>query len=195
MRSHTVYFVGAGPGDPRLITARGERCLATADVVVYDHLVHPRLLSVAPTHAERIDVGAAAPQPGEQDAICLLLAEKAREGRTVVLLKWGDPFFFDSCGKEAIFLHEQNIRFEVVPGIPATIAVPSYAGIPVTYPGAGETVTFVRGHEDEGREKAKSTRPEAVTTSSRSIRVRWRSMAPMVSLSYSGATLGFQVSS
>jgi uroporphyrinogen III methyltransferase/synthase len=144
----TVYLVGAGPGDPSLISVRGLRCLEQADVVVYDHLVHPRLLRAAPARAERIDVGAAAPQPLEQEAICLLLAEKAREGRTVVRLKWGDPFFFDSGGKEAIFLHEQGIRFEVVPGIPATIAVPSYAGIPVTYPGAGETVTFIRGHED-----------------------------------------------
>ncbi len=144
----TVYLVGAGPGDPALISVRGLKCLERADVVVYDHLVNPRLLAAAPPRAERIDVGAAAPQPLEQEAICLLLAEKAREGRTVVRLKWGDPFFFDSGGKEAIFLHEQAIRFEVVPGVPATIAVPSYAGVPLTYPGAGETVTFVRGHED-----------------------------------------------
>ena len=118
-----VYLVGAGPGDPSLITVRGLRCLERADVVVYDHLVHPRLLSMAPLHAERIDVGAAAPQPGEQDAICLLVAEKAREGKVVVRLKWGDPFFFDSGGKEAIFLHEQGIAFEVIPGLPAGIAV------------------------------------------------------------------------
>lgn len=144
----TVYLVGAGPGDPSLISVRGLRCLERAEVVVYDHLVHPRLLSMAPPDAERIDVGAAAPQPVEQEAISLLLAEKAREGKTVVRLKWGDPFFFDSGGKEAIFLHEQGIPFEVVPGIPATIAGPTYAGVPVTYPGAGETVTFVRGHED-----------------------------------------------
>jgi uroporphyrinogen III methyltransferase/synthase len=150
-----VYLVGAGPGDPSLITVRGLRCLERADVVVYDHLVHPRLLSVAPARAERIDVGAAAPQPGEQDAICLLLAEKAREGRVVVRLKWGDPFFFDSGGKEAIFLHEQGIAFEVVPGLPAGIAVPSYAGVPVTYPGAGESVTFVKGFEDGSQTPAK----------------------------------------
>lgn len=144
----TVYLVGAGPGDPSLISARGLRLLSQADVVVHDHLVHPRLLRAAPGQAERIDVGAAAPQPLEQEAICLLLAEKAREGRTVVRLKWGDPFFFDSGGKEAIFLHEQGIPFDVVPGIPAPIAVPTYAGVPITYPGAGDTVTFVRGHED-----------------------------------------------
>ena len=151
----TVYLVGAGPGDPSLITVRGLRCLERADVVVYDHLVHPRLLSMAPSHAERIDVGAAAPQPGEQDAICLLVSEKAREGKIVVRLKWGDPFFFDSGGKEAIFLHEQGIAFEVVPGLPAGIAVPSYAGMPVTYPGAGETVTFVQGYEDGSQAPAR----------------------------------------
>ena len=150
-----VYLVGAGPGDPSLITVRGLRCLERADVVVYDHLVHPRLLSAAPAHAERIDVGAAAPQPGEQDAICMLVAEKAREGKIVVRLKWGDPFFFDSGGKEAIFLHEQGIAFEVVPGLPAGIAVPSYAGVPVTYPGAGESVTFVKGFEDGSQTPAK----------------------------------------
>ena len=143
-----VYLVGAGPGDPALITVRVLRCLERADVVVYDHLVHPRLLRSAPAGAETIDVGAAAPQPLEQEAICLLLAEKAREGKSVVRLKWGDPYFFDSGGKEALFLNEQGIPFEVVPGIPAPIAVPTYAGVPVTYPGAGDTLTFVRGHED-----------------------------------------------
>src|ERR1044071_4087070 len=147
-KSPCVFIVGAGPGDPGLISVRGQRHLEAADVVVYDHQVHPRLLRSARPGAEKIDVGPAAPRALDQDAISLLLVEKAREGKTVVRLKWGDPFVFDSGGKEALFLHEQNIRFEVVPGIPATIAVPSYAGIPVTYPGAGETVTFVRGHED-----------------------------------------------
>jgi uroporphyrinogen III methyltransferase/synthase len=126
---------------------RGLRCLEKADVVVYDHLVHPRLLRSARPEAERIDVGPAAPTSMEQDAICLLLADKAREGRSVVRLKWGDPYVFDSGGKEALFLHEQGLPFEVVPGIPAGVATPSYAGVPVTYPDAGDTLTFVRGHE------------------------------------------------
>jgi uroporphyrinogen III methyltransferase/synthase len=148
-KSPSVFLVGAGPGDPGLITVRGLRRLENADVVVYDHQVHARLLRSARPEAEKIDVGPAAPRPLDQDAISLLLVEKAREGKSVVRLKWGDPFVFDSGGKEALFLHEQRIPFEVVPGIPATIGVPAYAGIPITYPDAGDTVTLVRGHEAE----------------------------------------------
>jgi uroporphyrinogen III methyltransferase/synthase len=147
----TVYLIGAGPGSPGLITVRGMQCLASADVVLYDHLVPARLLRYARADAEKIDVGVAAPQPLEQEAICYLLAEKSREGKTVARLKWGDAFVFDRGGAEALFLHEQGVRFDVVPGVPAGIAVPSYAGIPITYPGGGDTLTFVRGHEDEGK--------------------------------------------
>ena len=142
-----VYIVGAGPGDPGLISVRGQRHLESADVVVYDHQVHARLLRAARADAERIDVGPAAPRALDQEAISLLLVEKAREGKTVVRLKWGDPFVFDSGGKEALFLHEQGIHFEVVPGIPALVGIPAYAGIPVTYPGSGDTLTFIRGYE------------------------------------------------
>jgi len=117
-----VYLIGAGPGDPGLITVRGQQCLAAADVVVYDHLVHPRLLRHARPDAERIDVGVTAQQSLEQDAICYLLAEKAREGKIVARLKWGDPYLFDRGGSEALFLHEQGVRFEVVPGVPALFA-------------------------------------------------------------------------
>jgi uroporphyrinogen III methyltransferase / synthase len=146
-----VYLIGAGPGDPGLMTVRGLQCLESADVVLYDHLVPARALRAARPDAEKIDVGTASPQPLEQEAICYLLAEKAREGKIVARLKWGDPFVFDRGGTEALFLHEQGVRFEVVPGIPAGIAVPSYAGIPITYPGGGDTLTFIRGHEDEGK--------------------------------------------
>jgi uroporphyrinogen III methyltransferase/synthase len=148
-----VYLIGAGPGDPGLITVRGMECLAGADVVLYDHLVNPLLLQHARADAETIDVGMAAPQPLEQEAICYLIAEKAREGKTVARLKWGDPFVFDHGGSEALFLHEQNVRFEVVPGIPAGIGAPTYAGIPLTYPGSGDTVTFVRGNEGDGKRR------------------------------------------
>jgi uroporphyrinogen III methyltransferase/synthase len=143
----SVCIVGAGPGDPGLMTVRGMRRLADADVVLYDHHVPEQLLRVARPDAERIDVGPAAPRPMEQDAISMLIAEKAREGKTIVHLKWGDPYVFDSGGKEALFLHEQGIPFEVIPGIPAGVGVPSYAGIPVTYPGGGDVLVFVRGGE------------------------------------------------
>src|SRR5437868_1652890 len=142
-----VFIVGAGPGDPGLISVRGQRHLETADVVVYDHQVHARLLRSAHPGAEKIDVGPAAPRALDQDAISLLLVEKAREGKTVVRLKWGDPFVFDSGGKEALFLHEQGIPFEVVPGIPATIDSAAYAGIPINYPRSGDVVSLVRGKE------------------------------------------------
>ena len=144
-----VYLIGTGPGDPGLISVRGLRYLSSADVILYDHLVHPRLLRYARQDAEKIDVGSAAPQPLDQEAISYLIVEKAREGKVVARLKWGDPFVFDRGGQEALFLHEQGVRFEVVPGIPAAIGTPGYAGVPITYPGGGDTVTFVRGHEDE----------------------------------------------
>ncbi|HOC17812.1 MAG TPA: uroporphyrinogen-III C-methyltransferase [Vicinamibacterales bacterium] len=148
-KTPTVSIIGAGPGDPALISLRGLRALAQADVVIFDHLVHKRLLRHARPGAERIDVGPAAPQPLAQEAICYLLAEKAREGKVVARLKWGDPFVFDRGGEEAIFLHEQGVPFEVIPGIPAAVGVPAYAGIPLTYPGAGDAVVFVRGFESE----------------------------------------------
>ena len=142
-----VYIVGAGPGDPSLISLRGYRCLQRADVVIYDHRVQARLLRWAPASAERIDVGRSSAKPLEQEAVALLVAEKAREGRMVVRLKWGDPFVFDTGGKEALLLAEHGIRFEIIPGIPAAIAAPAYAGIPVTYPAAGDTLVIIRGAE------------------------------------------------
>ena len=151
MRRPAVYLIGAGPGDPGLMTVHGLECLRAADVVVYDHLVPRRLLTYARADAELIDVGTASPKPLAQEAICYLLAEKVREDKIVARLKWGDPFVFDRGGEEALFLHEQRVPFEIVPGIPAAIAVPAYAGVPVTYPGGGDTITLIRGHEDESR--------------------------------------------
>ena len=147
-----VYIVGTGPGDPSLISVRGRALLETTDVVVYDHQVPAALLRAARPGAERIDVGPAAPRSMDQEAISILLAEKVREGKSVVRLKWGDPFVFDSGGKEALLLREQGIRFEIVPGIPAAIGGAAYAGIPLTYPGADDVLTFVRGHEGESEE-------------------------------------------
>lgn len=152
MNQPCVYIVGAGPGDPSLISVRGQHLLESADVVVYDHQVAAALLRKARPNAERIDVGPAAPRPMDQEAISILLAEKVRERKTVVRLKWGDPFVFDSGGKEALLLREQGIPFEIVPGIPAAIGGAAYAGIPITYPGADDVVAFVRGHEGESDE-------------------------------------------
>ena len=151
MTQPIVHLIGAGPGDPGLITVRGLECLRSADVVIYDHLVSPRLLKHAKHTAELIDVGTAAPQPMAQEAINYLLVEKAREAKQVARLKWGDPFVFDRGGEEALFLNQHQIPYEVVPGIPAGIGVPAYAGVPVTYPGGGDTITLVRGFEDESR--------------------------------------------
>lgn len=142
-----VYLIGAGPGDTGLLTTRGLRLLAEADVVVHDRGVEP-LLRSARADAERLEVGAPAERDTAQDAISMLLAEKAREGHTVARLKWGDPFVFDSGAKEALFLYEQGVPFEVVPGIPAAIGAPAYAGIPLTYPGGADAVVLLRGHED-----------------------------------------------
>ena len=149
MKTGRVYLIGAGPGDPTLISVRGQHCLSAADVVVYDHRVHPRQLRAVRPDAERIDVGTAAPQPLEHDAIGYLLMEKAREGKTVVRLKWGDPLLFDSGGREAAFLRGQGVPFEIVPGIPHAVGGACCAGIPLTYPGAGDVLVFIRGHEGQ----------------------------------------------
>ncbi len=143
-----VCLIGAGPGDPGLMTARGVRLLAEADVVVYDRAVEAALRWARPD-AERIAAGAPAERETAQDAISMLLAEKAREGHMVARLKWGDPFVFDSGAKEALFLYEQGVPFEVVPGVPVAVGATAYAGVPVTYPGAGDAVVLLRGHESE----------------------------------------------
>lgn len=142
-----VAIIGAGPGDPNLITARGLRLLGEADVIVYDRAVE-RMLRWASPHAERIAAGSPAERDTAQDAISMLLAEKAREGHLVARLKWGDPFVFDSGAKEAMFLFDQRIPFEIVPGVPAAIASSAYAGVPATYPGAGDALVLLRGQEN-----------------------------------------------
>jgi uroporphyrin-III C-methyltransferase/precorrin-2 dehydrogenase/sirohydrochlorin ferrochelatase len=144
----TVYLVGAGPGDPELLTIKGRRLLERADTVVYDALVDARLLDVCRPSAERIFVGKrkgchVRPQ-GEINA--LLIAE-ARAGRAVVRLKGGDPFIFGRGGEEAAALAEAGIRFEVVPGVSAGTAVPAYAGIPLTHRDVTGEVVFLTGHD------------------------------------------------
>jgi uroporphyrin-III C-methyltransferase len=143
-----VYLVGAGPGDPELITLKGLRCLRVADVVVYDRLISPYLLDEAPSQAERVFAGK---EPGchsmKQEVINALLIKYARQGRLVVRLKGGDPFVFGRGGEEALALAHAGILFEVVPGVSSAIAVPAYAGIPVTHRNHASSVTFVTGHE------------------------------------------------
>ena len=145
----TVYLVGAGPGDPGLLTRRGEELLRIADVVVYDRLASPLLLDLAPERAERIDVGKA---PGRaamtQEEINEVLVERGRAGQEVVRLKGGDPFVFGRGGEEAEACIAAGVPFEVVPGITSAIAAPAYAGIPVTHRGVSTSVTIVTGHED-----------------------------------------------
>jgi len=155
MSTGRVYLVGAGPGDPDLITVRGRAALAQADVVIHDALVAPELLALAPRDAERIDVGKRAGRPSaDQDDINRLLVEKARAGAKVVRLKGGDPFVFGRGGEEALALAGAGVSFEVVPGVTAGVAAPACAGIPVTHRGLAACVTFVTGHEAPGKPRS-----------------------------------------
>jgi uroporphyrinogen III methyltransferase/synthase len=142
-----VYIVGGGPGDPGLITVKGMDCLRRADVVLYDRLIAQELLNEAPVHAELIDVGKEPKRHRRsQEEINSLLVEKAREGKTVVRLKGGDPFVFGRGGEECQALADAGIHYEVVPGVSSAIAVPAYAGIPVTQRGVTTAFTVVAGH-------------------------------------------------
>jgi uroporphyrin-III C-methyltransferase len=150
----TVFLVGAGPGDPELLTVRAHRLLSSCDALVYDSLVPQELLDLVPADCERRFVGKrrghhSVPQP----TINSVLVELARRHRRVVRLKGGDPFLFGRGGEEAAHLVSRGVSVEVVPGVTAGIAAPAYAGIPVTHRRAGSSVTFVTGHEeiDKGR--------------------------------------------
>src|SRR5688500_1474974 len=142
-----VYIVGGGPGDPGLLTVKGLVCLRRADVVLYDRLSAPELLEEAPAHAERINVGKEPKQHRRsQTEINNLLIEKAREGKTVVRLKGGDPFVFGRGGEECLALAEAGIRYEVIPGVSSAIAVAAYGGIPVTHRGVTTAFAVIAGH-------------------------------------------------
>ena len=144
-----VYLVGAGPGDPGLLTLRGKECLTKADVVVYDHLACEELLDFAVNAKEKIYVGKQGIRHSmEQNQINSLLILKAKEGNTVVRLKGGDPFVFGRGGEEGIALFQEGVRFEIVPGITSGLAAPAYGGIPVTHREFNSVLTLVTGHED-----------------------------------------------
>jgi len=147
----TVYLVGAGPGDPDLITVRGAEALRAADVVVYDRLASPLLLDLAPADAERVYAGK---EPGRsaipQDEINRLLVERARNGKAVVRLKGGDPFVFGRGGEEALACASAGVPFEVVPGVTSAVAAPALAGIPITHRGLAQSFAVVTASTAHG---------------------------------------------
>jgi uroporphyrinogen III methyltransferase/synthase len=147
-----VFLVGAGPGDPGLLTLKARDVLASADCVLYDYLVNPAILKHAPPQAELIGVGKRSAQISwTQNEINRLLLAKAREHAVVVRLKGGDPFVFGRGGEEALLLTEEGVDWEVVPGVSAGTAVAAYAGIPVTHRGFSSSVAFITGHEDPAK--------------------------------------------
>ena len=148
-RPGVVYLVGAGPGDPGLMTARSLELIASADAVFYDRLIPAGALDGARGDADLVYVGKAPGKPSiPQEQIGQRLIEKARAGRSVVRLKGGDPFVFGRGGEEGEALRAAGIEFEVVPGVTAGVAAPAYAGIPVTHRDDASAVAFVTGHED-----------------------------------------------
>ena len=148
MNNGRLILVGAGPGDPDLITIRGMRALQQADVVLYDRLAHPDLLAYAPSHAERIDVGKAPGKGGtpKQQHINALLVEHARAGRIVVRLKGGDPFVFGRGGEDILAARAAGIAVEIIPGVTSAIAVPEMAFIPVTHRGVAAAFGVFSAH-------------------------------------------------
>jgi uroporphyrin-III C-methyltransferase len=148
----SVALVGAGPGDPGLLTLRGLELLGAADVVIHDRLVTRELLALASPDALLVDVGKRPGDPGRQQSINELMIEHARAGRAVVRLKGGDPFVFGRGGEEAAALREAGIDYEVVAGVSSAFAVPAAAGIPVTHRELSASVTVVTGHTGDPAE-------------------------------------------
>lgn len=151
-----VYIIGAGPGDPGLLTVKAVRCIERSDVLVYDYLVSPEILNYARADARLVYVGKkGGHHTASQDEINGILVREASEGNTVARLKGGDPFIFGRGGEEAEVLFEAEIPFEIIPGITSAIAVPAYAGIPLTHREHTSTVAFVTGHEDPKKDKSR----------------------------------------
>lgn len=146
----TVHLVGAGPGDPELLTVRAAKLIASADVIVHDRLADASILELAKPGAELIDVGKRPGAPTPQENINALLVHFGLEGVEVVRLKGGDPFVFGRGGEEAIALLDAGVPFTVVPGISSAIAAPAAAGVPVTHRGLSASFTVVTGHREKG---------------------------------------------
>lgn len=152
-KSGHVYLIGAGPGDPGLITLKGKECIARADVILYDYLAHKELLSFARCDAELIYAGkVGGAHNREQWQINEMLVEKARQGKVVARLKGGDPFIFGRGGEECEALVSAGIPFEIVPGVTAAVGAAAYAGIPLTHRDFTTSVSFITGHESSGKE-------------------------------------------
>src|SRR5437899_8045 len=160
-----VYLVGAGPGDAGLLTLRGAELLGRADVVVYDALVNTELLRLAPQSAEIIYGGKRARDHTiPQKDLNQLVIGKAREGKTVVRLKGGDPYVFGRGGEEAEELADAGVAFEVVPGVSSFVAVPNYAGVPLTHRDFCSKLTLITGHEDPAKEASSIDWPQVART-------------------------------
>lgn len=180
-RQGIVYLVGAGPGDPGLLTLKGKECLEQADVVLYDYLANPALLRHAPAHAEHIYVGRRGRgQYQEQAEINRLLIERAKSGQVVVRLKGGDPFVFGRGGEEAEAVAAAGVPFEIVSGVTAAVAVPAYAGIPVTHRTLASTVTIVTGHEDPSKGTTVIDWPKLASTSGTLVFMMGMKTLPMI---------------
>jgi len=155
MKAGTVYLIGAGPGDPGLVTVKAVQCLKKADVVVYDYLANDDLLDYAPPHAEKIYAGKmGGAHAMAQEDINKLLGDKALTGATVARLKGGDPYIFGRGGEEAAYLYDLNVPFEVIPGVSSAIAAPAYAGVPLTDRRHTSSVSLITGHEDPTKPKS-----------------------------------------
>ncbi len=155
MKAGIVYLIGAGPGDPSLITLRGKELIEKADVLVYDYLAHPRLLDFARPDVEKIYVGKMGGEHTKtQDEINQIIIDLAKSGKSVARLKGGDPYIFGRGGEEAQELVRAGLKFEVVPGVTAGAAASAYAGIPLTHRDFTTDVAFVTGHEDPTKERS-----------------------------------------
>ena len=150
--NNIVYLIGAGPGDPGLLTIKADKLLKSADVVIYDSLINPQLLKRTKNQCELIFAGK---KPGHKELtqrnINKLLINKANEGKKVVRLKGGDPFVFGRGGEEALELVNSGIDIEIVPGVSSVVAVPAYSGIPITHRNFNSAFTVITGHQDPSK--------------------------------------------